>query len=746
MFPPIRLHRWQRWSVTALGVLLCGVIVGAIVITHLNWTMEHQLQFAVPILLSLSLIGYGAFLAWSALPTERITRIALWSLAGTIVLGSFATWEMYLHLAEGEAFTTTIHELLLGGTEGALVGGLVGYYNAQRRAQHHEAKRAKRAITASIDGIALLNEEGRYTEVNQAHADVYGYDSPEAFLGNSWRMCYTNAERELIEQEVFPALQEDSHWRGELTGKRRDGSPFPQEVTLTTNDEGMVCVVRDITERKRREHRFQALFENLHDPAVIVELTEDDTITREVNSAFEDVFGYPAETAVGESLDDLIVPPELKSESEQLDQRARSGESFITDVRRQTADGDLRDFLFRSVRIKLPGGKPGAHGIYTDITERKRREQELRNLHDATRDMLAAPTRQAVADIASAAASNILELRLNGGYLYDEDANGLVPVATSQRGEDVVGSPPILRKGTSIGWRVFERSEAELYDDVRTAPGVSNSETPIRSELLLPLEGHGIFIAGAVTVGDFDETDVSLANVLAATVQTALDRVDREQTLQHQKQELQHQNDRLDEFAGMVSHDLRNPLNVATGHLDLARKTGDAKHFEAITRSLTRMERLIADVLSLARQGDAIGDTEPLALDTVARRAWDTVETGPATLHCDTDREIAVNASRVGQLFENLFRNAIEHGGEAVTVHVGWLTGRTGFYIEDTGPGIPREEQASVFESGYTTDPEGTGFGLAIVEEITRAHGWDITVTDGADGGARFEITTEPAD
>lgn len=83
--------------------------------------------------------------------------------------------------------------------------------------------------------------------------------------------------------------------------------------------------------------------------------------------------------------------------------------------------------------------------------------------------------------------------------------------------------------------------------------------------------------------------------------------------------------------------------------------------------------------------------------------------------------------------------NSVEHGGEVVTVTIGDLD--TGFYVADDGSGIPPEEREQVFEAGYSTDNESTGFGLAIVKQIADAHGWDICVTESETDGARFEIT-----
>ncbi|WP_336360163.1 two-component system sensor histidine kinase NtrB [Haladaptatus sp. ZSTT2] len=222
--------------------------------------------------------------------------------------------------------------------------------------------------------------------------------------------------------------------------------------------------------------------------------------------------------------------------------------------------------------------------------------------------------------------------------------------------------------------------------------------------------------------------------------------------------ELKRQNERLEKFAAVVTHDLRNPLTVAMGRLEMAERTGESMHFEAIANAQERMKRIIEDVLAVARQGNAVEETESVSLDTVAHRAWDTVDTGTATLVVETDRRVDADVGRLTQVFENLFRNSVLHGStgdqpmdtradepqeHALTVRVGWLDNDTGFYIEDTGPGIPPDKRESVFEYGYTTDSEGTGFGLAIINEITLAHGWEIDIREGAEGGARFEFVTE---
>ena len=204
--------------------------------------------------------------------------------------------------------------------------------------------------------------------------------------------------------------------------------------------------------------------------------------------------------------------------------------------------------------------------------------------------------------------------------------------------------------------------------------------------------------------------------------------------------ERQRREERLAEFASVVSHDLRNPLNVARGHLELGRESGDDEHFREADDALGRMEDIIDDLLTLAREGDARPDAAPVSLAAAARTAWESVEaTGAdATLDVGEDATLVADETALVRLLENLFRNAVEHAGSDVAVSVG-ATG-DGFFVEDDGPGIPAEERESVFESGYTTSAEGTGFGLAIVAEVAAAHGWTVDLVDG--GGARFEFGT----
>ncbi len=204
---------------------------------------------------------------------------------------------------------------------------------------------------------------------------------------------------------------------------------------------------------------------------------------------------------------------------------------------------------------------------------------------------------------------------------------------------------------------------------------------------------------------------------------------------------LRDKNEQLERFASIVSHDLRNPLSVAEGYLDLARETVDSDHLETVDRALLRMRNLIGDLLMLAREGQEIRDTESVSVDTLVRSSWNNIDQKQASLQTETKAVIPADEVRLGQVFENLFRNAIEHGGSSVQIRVGVLESESGLYIENDGEPIPATHREDIFETGFTTNTGGTGFGLAIVQRIVDAHGWTLRLAETPTDTVRFEIT-----
>jgi PAS domain S-box-containing protein len=337
--------------------------------------------------------------------------------------------------------------------------------------------------------------------------------------------------------------------------------------------------VRAEADLRAQRDRLEALFENVPGAAISYEIVDGEPVIRRVNSAFEETFGYDAETIVDEPLDQFIVPAAAKAKADEYNERLEAGERIQTEVKRDTAEGS-RHFLLQVIPLSVGAENSRGYAIYIDVTEQREREVALRR-----------------------------------------------------------------------------------------------------------------------------------------------------------------QNERLDQFASVVSHDLRNPLNVASGYLELARESGDDCQLDRVATALGRMDALVEDLLRLAREGRDVGETEPAELASLAEAAWNHVQTEDATLQVEVERTVQADRDRLTELFENLYRNAIEHAGDASTVTVSDIEdeGRwQGFAVADDGPGI--DPDIEPFETGSTTSTEGTGFGLAIVKSIAAAHGWSVAAAESETGGARFEF------
>jgi len=522
--------------------------------------------------------------------------------------------------------------------------------------------------------------------------------------------------------------------------------------------------------RGRRAHelevtrrRFDAVYNN---PFAFMGILEPDGTVVSINETALAFIDPPLEAIAGEAF--WRTPWWDHSEELRDDLRSWIDRAAAGDVVRYEADHVAPDGERVTVDGVLHPIRDGDGTIVSllaaerDISERREHEEAIDALHVATRELIAADSEAEIATLVAETASDLFDLPHTGVHLHSEEADALVPEGWTETVTETIGEPPVLRR-ESLAWEAFNAGETRVYD--LSANEGHNPETPLQSELIAPLGRYGVAIVASEERDAFDRDDRRLIKLLCGNAAAALERVTRERLLREHERELERTNDRLKEFANTVSHDLRNPLNVAQGRLELIESDCESDHVRAIERSHERMEALIDDLLTLARNGETPVETAPLELADLVESCWRNVDTKTATLVTEADATIHADENRVRRLFENLIGNAVEHGstssrpqaddavehgstspasqapedGESVTVTVGTL--EDGFYVEDDGPGIPEDEREEVFESGYSTATDGTGFGLNIVEQVAEVHDWDVRVTAGADGGARFEIT-----
>lgn len=461
----------------------------------------------------------------------------------------------------------------------------------------------------------------------------------------------------------------------------------------------------------------------------LITLLEPDGTIRFTSPSVVDVLGYKQEDLMNEEALEYVHPQDKSRVQEAFETLGGTpGETAVIEYRYRTANGDYRWLETRGQNRLDDEVLDGIVVVSRDVTDRRRREGALETLHDRTREMLTAASRTDIAEITAETAKEVLDYPITVVRLLSADGTALEPVAVTDRVDDVMGDRPVYEVGEATAGRAFEKGEATVYDDLREVDD-EYDRGGVRSGLFVPIGERGVLSIGDTATGALDEEDIQLARILAGNAAVAFGRLERER-------ELERQNERLEEFASVISHDLSTPLNVAAGRLGLI--DADPEHIEAIEGALDRMEELIENVLALARQGETVDETQPVELADIADQCWATVSTEDATIEIPTDATIAADPARLPEVFENLFRNAVQHGGEGVTITVGDLP--EGFYVADDGPGIPEDQQDRVFDSGFSTTENGTGFGLAIVKQIAEAHGWTVSVTDSEAGGARFEF------
>jgi PAS domain S-box-containing protein len=390
---------------------------------------------------------------------------------------------------------------------------------------------------------------------------------------------------------------------------------------------------------------------------------------------------------------------------------------------------------------------PSERGLsvyFRDVTEERRRRETLERRERVLREtyeVVAARDRSFTEKIEAMLGLVREELGVDYGTLSRIEGDDYVFEVVDAVDDAVAAGDVVPLAATNCEVAASTRRTLVLGDVARDAPAETDragyAEWGIACYLGAPtfVEGevYGTFcFYDTEPRSEFDDWAVTLVDLLAEWASYELER-------RHAADRLARKNERLERFASVVSHDLRNPLGVLDGSLDLARETGDPAHFDRCERAVERMETLVDELLTLARADGESVTPEPVALDEVVRGCWDQVETGDATLDQTAVRSVVADESRLRRLFENLFRNALDHTGSAVTVRVGDLP--DGFFVADDGPGIPAAERDRVFDHGYSTRTGGTGFGLSVVAEAVEAHGWTVRAGESEAGGARFEVT-----
>jgi PAS domain S-box-containing protein len=598
-------------------------------------------------------------------------------------------------------------------------------------------------------------------------------------VDSDWRITYFNANEGWTDERDPADLVGEDFWttfpgavgtafESRYREAMRTGEPVSFEAYYEPHDawygasaypatDGLSVYFRDVTAREGREADRRLKTRALEAAPIGVTISDpsrEDNPLVFVNDAFTTLTGYEKDEARGRNCRFMQGPDTDPESVARLREGIDAGEQVQVDLLNYRKDGTPFWNRVDVAPVRNDDGDiTNFVGFQRDVTDRIDRQHRLQSLTETTHAMMLAGTDEEVAALAVEVATDVLDLPWATVWRYSEAEKAFTALATSAAAAGFAdGTLPVDTDDDRRSARDTPVWEAFVDGEVRTVAEFEQAATdalPVQSGVVAPLSDVGVLVAGDPDGEDLSGPDAELVRILATSTEAALLRAQRER-------ELQRQIDRLDEFVGVVSHDLRNPLQVAQARLETYRETDEEHHLDHVADSHDRMVRLIEDVLTLAREGKAVTDPEQVTLATVAAQAWAAVDAADATLETPTSATLVADSDRLRRLFENLFRNAVEHsststqqagdavehGGADVTVTVDTLP--TGFYVEDDGPGIPADDREAVFEKGYTTSEDGTGFGLGIVQGIAEAHGWTVTATEGSTGGARFEVTGIP--
>jgi len=572
-----------------------------------------------------------------------------------------------------------------------------------------------RAMDEAPVGITISNPDkpdNPLAYINNEFVELTGYSGDEV-LGENCRFLQGPETAEEPVAAMREAIDNEERVTVELRNYRQHGEQFWNRVSIAPvyDDEGnltnYVGFQEDITDRKesekelrRSEERFEAMF---NDPHILVGVLDidgtvqniNDTAMKYIDASLEDVRGQKIWATPWFSEE---VGPMIKETVEQ----AATGEYVTYDADLTMPDGDAYS----------------VHGVIRPVTGK---EGEIASLIISARDVTERKKRDHLFDV-------ILENTTTPLFMKDRDGEYIF---VNQGFRSLFG----LQEAEIRGKTDDDILPPEQADDIQAndqvvleqGKSVETEETVVTNGEKLVYKSSKVPVYDLGTRSDPDDPIAVFGVATDITEQ------------KRREQELERQNERFDELASIISHDLQTPLETVRGRVELAKETGETSHLENALDGLDRVTDLREDLVEMLRAREIVGDTETVDIGAIAESVWRTVNTpADASFEVRESPRVQADQNAVSRLLENLLSNSVEHGNNGISVWVGECD--DGFYVADDGNGIAPEHREDVFTPGFTTKADGTGIGMTSVQQIVEAHGWEIEITDSEDGGARFEI------
>nr|WP_290223468.1 PAS domain S-box protein [Trichocoleus desertorum] len=607
-------------------------------------------------------------------------------------------------------------------------------YAIERSQTLRTMQRQSAAIEAASDGVAILNQDEQFIYLNQAYAEIYGYDSPTDLLGKTWRLVYDDADLKGMARRAALDLQDKGSWRGEVIAKKQDGEKFYQELSLTAIDkDGFVCIVRDVTERKRVEEALQFTQFTVNHAAEAVIWTGPDARFVYVNEAACQMFGYTKAELLMMTVFDIA--PALSPQDWQADwcrlkqqgsltleglNRHKKGHFFPVEVTRNYLEFRGREYNCAFMR---------------DITQRKQFEQALRESEQRFR-LLAENSTDMISQHAP-----------DGTFLY------VSPACHSLLGYE----PEELLGRSAYDFHHMDDLEAVrlIHDTILEMPDTYSVSYRFRHQ-----QGHYVWLES--TAKTIRASGTQTIQEIQISSRDITDRKQAEADIHNALAKEKELSQLKSNFVSMVSHEFRNPLSAIVLSSELleryAHKVNEeqkARYFQRIHAATKRMTELLDEVLIIGRAEAGQLKCQPVALivEDFCRELVDELRltVGQQYQLVFTSANHATNAymdeNLLRHILGNLISNAVKYSplNSNIYLNVSYENDSVVFQIQDQGIGIPEEDQQRLFDSFYRatnvgTIP-GTGLGLAIVKKCVDAHQGQISVISQLNAGTTFAVT-----
>jgi PAS domain S-box-containing protein len=654
-------------------------------------------------------------------------------------------------------------------------------------------------VENSSDFIGIADASGRPIYLNPAGRQMVGLLPDARIEDTSIADFYPPDQRALASEVIVKSMIEQGQWQGETyfrNWQTEEAIPVSDKHFLIRDPQrgrtlGMATITRDISDRRALEHEGRRAHEELADARDLLEnVLESSTLYSIIamdlerrillwNRGAERNYGYEAREVVGRSSDLIHVPQEVHTGAvAELHRRALEEGHADGLLRRRRKDGT--EFLARVVvtrRNDANGNAVGYVVVSHDVTAEQRlfREQEflaqVGDVLQASLDPIATLeqiARLAVSYIGDTCSIDLVEE--DGGirrtkFVITDPAKAALAAALE-------GFPPVRVVPHPI-WKVLETKRAELISEVTTGllRSVAQSEEhlrlmeslALRSVILVPLVAHDRTLAvlsiGCASPGRrYDEQDLKLCQELARRSSAALDNARLYDVAQKAISTRDH-------VLSVVAHDLRNPLGAILAAVSALRRPGGEPERRAmapvnsVERAITRMNRLIQDLLDVSRVETGRLTVQPGRLSTwqAVREYAEAQEAlvAGASLELRVELEpdtpdLWADHDRLSQVFANLIGNAVKftQPGGLIVVRAVPRGRDVLFSVGDTGCGIAASDIAHLFDLFWQADKSGrrgTGLGLAIVKGIVEAHGGRIWAESELGRGTKFFFTIPTA-